>query len=108
MPCLRALRFAIAEKLDPAAVDQKVERHGDRGSLPPRSFTCGTASRTQPRPGSLSANEVYAVSVFILARTDIISDEQGATLDAQSSADVTMTNAEDFVPHPRPDVEATE
>lgn len=59
-------------------------------------------------PGSLSADEVYAVSAYILGRADIISDDPETTLDAQALADVTMPNADGFVSDPRPDVEPTE
>jgi cytochrome c len=59
-------------------------------------------------PGSLSADEVYAVSAYILGRADIISDDPDTMLDAQSLADINMPNADGFVSDPRPDVEATE
>lgn len=52
--------------------------------------------------------EVYAVSAYILGRADIISDDPDTTLDAQSLAEVTMPNADGFVPDPRPDVNAPE
>lgn len=52
-------------------------------------------------PGSLSANEVYAVSAYILGRAGITSDDPDATLDAQSLANVKMPNADGFVPDPR-------
>ncbi|WP_300548750.1 cytochrome c [Roseovarius sp.] len=55
-------------------------------------------------PGSLSADEVYAVSAYILGRADIISDDPGTTLDAESMAKVEMPNADGFVSDPRPDV----
>ena len=58
-------------------------------------------------PGSLSADEVYAVSAYILGRADIISDDPDTTLDADTLAEVEMPNADGFVPDPRPDVGAT-
>jgi len=55
-------------------------------------------------PGSLSANEVYAVSAYILGRAGIIGDD--AVLDAKSMAKIKMPNADGFVSDPRPDVTA--
>lgn len=59
-------------------------------------------------PGSLSADEVYAVSAYILGRADIISDDPGTTLDATSMAEITMPNADGFVADPRPDAGSTQ
>ncbi|WP_206185196.1 cytochrome c [Thioclava sp. F42-5] len=52
-------------------------------------------------PGSLSADEVYAVSAYILGRAGITPDDAEASLDAQSLAEVEMPNANGFVPDPR-------
>ncbi len=52
-------------------------------------------------PGSLSADEVYAVSAYILGRAGITSDDGETTLDAQSMAAVEMPNVNGFVPDPR-------
>lgn len=52
-------------------------------------------------PGSLSADEVYAVSAYILGQAGITSTEPDATLDAESMADVEMPNMDGFVPDPR-------
>tara|TARA_R110002124_G_C8816915_1_gene503607 strand:- start:11 stop:685 length:675 start_codon:yes stop_codon:yes gene_type:complete len=52
-------------------------------------------------PGSLSANEVYAVSAYILGRAGITSDDADTTLDAQSMAAIGMPNVTGFVPDPR-------
>ncbi|WP_198665423.1 cytochrome c [Paraburkholderia kururiensis] len=51
-------------------------------------------------PQSLSADEVYAVSAWILNRNGIVPDD--ARLDAQSLAAVRMPNRDGFVPDPRP------
>lgn len=53
-------------------------------------------------PESLSADEVYAVSAYILNLNGLVPD--GAVLDAQSLAAVRMPNRDGFVPDPRPDV----
>ncbi|MDE1143715.1 MAG: cytochrome c [Paraburkholderia tropica] len=51
-------------------------------------------------PQSLSADEVYAVSAWILNRNGIVPDD--ARLDAHSLAAVRMPNRDGFVPDPRP------
>lgn len=52
-------------------------------------------------PGSLSADEVYAVSAYILGRGGILPED--AELDAQSFREIEMPNADGFVKDPRPD-----
>jgi S-disulfanyl-L-cysteine oxidoreductase SoxD len=51
-------------------------------------------------PQSLSADEVYAVSAWILNRNGIVADD--ARLDAHSLAAIHMPNRDGFVPDPRP------
>lgn len=53
-------------------------------------------------PESLSTDDVYAVSAFILNLNGLVPD--GAVLDAPSLAAVRMPNRDGFVPDPRPDV----
>ncbi|MEL6061248.1 MULTISPECIES: c-type cytochrome [unclassified Methylobacterium] len=53
-------------------------------------------------PESLSADEVYAVSAYILNLNGLVPDE--AVLDAHALAAVRMPNRDGFVPDPRPDV----
>jgi hypothetical protein len=53
-------------------------------------------------PGSLSDDEVYAVSAFILAEAGIIEKDQ--VIDATTLPAVLMPNRDGFVPDPRPDV----
>ncbi|WP_083294500.1 c-type cytochrome [Burkholderia plantarii] len=50
-------------------------------------------------PGSLSADDVYAVSAFLLNRNGIVPD--GTTLDATTLPQVRMPNRDGFVPDPR-------
>lgn len=52
-------------------------------------------------PGSLSADDVYAVSAYILGRAGITSDEPDTTLDAKSMSAVVMPNADGFIEDPR-------
>nr|WP_186199822.1 cytochrome c [Burkholderia gladioli] len=51
-------------------------------------------------PGSLSADEVYALSAYLLNRNGIVPD--GTTLDATTLPRVRMPNRDGFVPDPRP------
>ena len=53
-------------------------------------------------PGSLSDDEVYAVSAFILAEAGIIRQDQA--MDASTLPKVRMPNRDGFVADPRPDV----
>lgn len=55
-----------------------------------------------PAPGSLSDDEVYAVSAFILAEAGVIGRDQ--VIDATTLPEVEMPNRDGFVPDPRPDV----
>lgn len=57
-------------------------------------------------PGSLTDDEVYAVSAFILAEAGII--EQDQEMNAQTLPEVEMPNRDGFVPDPRPDVRGYE
>ena len=59
-------------------------------------------------PGSLTAEQVYAVSAYILGRSGIIDDDPEASLDAESLPDIEMPNVDGFVPDPRPDVSMSE
>lgn len=52
-------------------------------------------------PGSLSDDEVYAVSAYILGKAGITGTEAEAALDAESMAAIEMPNAGGFVPDPR-------
>jgi cytochrome c len=52
-------------------------------------------------PGSLSDDQVYAVSAYILSQAKIIPED--ATLDARSLAAVRMPNREGFIADPRPE-----
>jgi S-disulfanyl-L-cysteine oxidoreductase SoxD len=57
-------------------------------------------------PGSLSDDEVYAVSAFILAEAGIIGRDQ--VMNATTLPEVLMPNRDGFVPDPRPDVHSYE
>jgi mono/diheme cytochrome c family protein len=53
-------------------------------------------------PGSLSADEIYAVSAYILAEGNIIN--KSAVLDAKSLPKVEMPNRDGFISDPRPEM----
>ena len=53
-------------------------------------------------PGSLSADEVYAVSAYILAEGNVI--DKATVLDAQTLPRVQMPNRDGFIPDPRPEL----
>jgi cytochrome c len=53
-------------------------------------------------PGSLSADEIYAVCAYILAEAKII--DKAMVLDAQTLPHVEMPNRNGFTPDPRPEL----
>lgn len=52
-------------------------------------------------PGSLTNDQVYAISAYILAQAKIVPED--AVLDAKSLAQVRMPNRDGFIPDPRPE-----
>jgi S-disulfanyl-L-cysteine oxidoreductase SoxD len=61
--------------------------------------------RAQPfnQPGSLTDEEVYALTAWLLFRNQIITADQ--VIDAETLPKVRMPNRDGFVPDPRPDVD---
>ena len=61
--------------------------------------------RAQPfnQPGSLTDDEVYAVTAWLLFKNQIIAADQ--VIDAETLPKVQMPNRDGFVPDPRPDVD---
>jgi hypothetical protein len=53
-------------------------------------------------PGTLTADEVYAVCAYILAEANII--EKTAVMDRNTLPNVQMPNRDGFTPDPRPEV----
>lgn len=53
-------------------------------------------------PGSLTDNEIYAVTAYVLAKANII--DRSTAMDANSLPAVQMPNRDGFIPDPRPDV----
>jgi mono/diheme cytochrome c family protein len=60
-------------------------------------------NRSMPynKPGSLTANEVYAVTAYLLTLNGIIKNED--VMDAKSLPKVKMPNRDGFIGDPRPD-----
>ncbi len=54
-------------------------------------------------PGSLSDDQVYSVTAYILGEANIVPKD--AVLDAKSLPKVQMPNRDGFVPDPRPEIE---
>ena len=52
-------------------------------------------------PGSLTADEIYAVLAYILAEGNSI--DKAAVLDAETLPRVQMPNRDGFIPDPRPE-----
>ena len=53
-------------------------------------------------PGSLSNDEVYAVTAYILAEGNII--DKATVIDAETLPKVQMPNRDGFIPDPRPEL----
>ena len=53
-------------------------------------------------PGTLSADDVYAVTAYVLFLNGIVGEQD--VLDAQSLPKIQMPNRNGFVPDPRPDI----
>lgn len=53
-------------------------------------------------PGSLTDEEMYALTAFVLAENEIILKDQ--TMNAETLPQVQMPNRDGFIPDPRPDV----
>ena len=53
-------------------------------------------------PGSLTADEIYAVSAYILAEGNVI--DKAVVLDAATLVGVQMPNRDAFIPDPRPEL----
>lgn len=60
--------------------------------------------RTMPyqKPGSLTVNETYSVTAFILLMNGIVDEK--TDLNERNLAQVKMPNRDGFIPDPRPDV----
>jgi cytochrome c len=90
--------------------DTLVKRDGIKGPLktvesywPYATTLFDYIKRSMPllAPGSLSNDEVYAVSAYILSKAGIVQPD--AVLDQQSLARVQMPNRDGFIPDPRPE-----
>ena len=52
-------------------------------------------------PGTLTPDELYALSAYIIGRSGIVGED--AELNAESFRQIVMPNADGFIPDPRPD-----
>jgi mono/diheme cytochrome c family protein len=84
------------------ATPNPVRTVGSYWPYAPTLFDYIRRAMPQNAPGSLSNDDIYAVSAYILNLNGLVPD--GATLDAKSLAGVKMPNRKMFVDDPRPDV----
>lgn len=54
-------------------------------------------------PGSLDADEIYAINAYILGRAGILDED--TELNAETYSEIVMPNVDGFVPDPRPDTQ---
>jgi S-disulfanyl-L-cysteine oxidoreductase SoxD len=84
------------------ATAKPVRTVGSYWPYAPTLFDYIRRAMPQNAPGSLSSDDTYAVSAYILNLNGLVGD--GATLDANSLAAIKMPNRKMFVGDPRPDV----
>ena len=84
------------------ATAKPVRTVGSYWAYAPTLFDYIRRAMPQNAPQSLSNEDVYAVSAYILNLNGLVPAE--ATLDAKTLAAIKMPNRNDFVPDPRPDV----
>ena len=84
------------------ATPKPVRTVGSYWPYAPTLFDYIRRAMPQNAPQSLSNEDVYAVSAYILNLNGLVPAD--ATLDAKTLAAIKMPNRNDFVPDPRPDV----
>jgi S-disulfanyl-L-cysteine oxidoreductase SoxD len=84
------------------ATSKPVRTVGSYWPYAPTLFDYIRRAMPQSAPGSLSNDDTYAVSAYILNLNGLLPD--AATLDAKSLAEIKMPNRRMFVGDPRPDV----
>lgn len=73
-----------------------------RGKVKKVEVSTDGGTRWEAAPQSLSADETYAVTAFVLSLNDIVPND--TVMDRTSLAKVVMPNRNGFVSDPRPDV----
>ena len=84
------------------ATPRPVRTVGSYWPYAPTLFDYVRRAMPQNAPQSLSNEDVYAVSAYILSLNGLVPAD--AVLDAKTLAAIKMPNRDDFVPDPRPDV----
>ena len=84
------------------ATPKPVRTVGSFWPYAPTLFDYIRRAMPQNAPQSLSNDDVYAVSAYILSLNGLVASD--ATLDAKSLAAIRMPNRDGFVEDPRPDV----
>lgn len=87
---------------DTLATDKPVKTIGSYWRYAPTLFDYINRAMPQDAPQSLSPEEVYAVSAYLLFLNGIV--PENARMDAQALPAVVMPNRDNFVPDPRPDI----
>lgn len=85
------------------ASDNPIKTVGSYWPYAPTLFDYIRRAMPQAAPQSLSADDVYAVTAYLLAENGIVGDD--AVMDAKTLPEVEMPNRNGFIQDPRPDVD---
>ncbi|WP_103174687.1 c-type cytochrome [Paracoccus sp. SY] len=84
------------------ATDKPVKTVGSYWPYAPTLFDYINRAMPMDAPQSLTVDEVYAVSAYLLFLNGIVPED--ARMDAPALSAVVMPNRDNFVPDPRPDI----
>jgi mono/diheme cytochrome c family protein len=84
------------------ATDKPIRTIGSFWQYAPTLWSYIRRAQPYDNPGSLTPDQVYAVTAYLLHRNGIIGEQD--VMDAQTLPQVKMPNRDGFVPDPRPDV----
>jgi S-disulfanyl-L-cysteine oxidoreductase SoxD len=84
------------------ATDKPIRTIGSFWQYAPTLWSYIRRAQPYDNPGSLTPEQVYAVTAYLLHRNGIIGEQE--VMDATTLPRVQMPNRDGFVPDPRPDV----
>jgi S-disulfanyl-L-cysteine oxidoreductase SoxD len=84
------------------ATDKPIRTIGSFWQYAPTLWSYIRRAQPYDQPGSLTPDQVYAVTAYLLHRNGIIGEQD--VMDATTLPQVQMPNRDGFVPDPRPDV----
>jgi S-disulfanyl-L-cysteine oxidoreductase SoxD len=84
------------------ATDKPIRTIGSFWQYAPTLWSYIRRAQPYDNPGSLTPDQVYAVTAYLLHRNGIIGEQD--VMDATTLPQVKMPNRDGFVPDPRPDV----